>query len=315
MPRTARWTATDIPDLTGLTAVVTGANVGLGFETARLLAARGATTVLACRDVAKADAAADRIRATTTAPTSTVALDLASLASVRSAADTLRARHPRLDLLINNAGVGLSPPKRTADGFEIHLGTNHLGHFALTGLLLDRLLETPGSRVVTVSSLGHKRGRMHFDDLQLTAPHSPFVAYVQSKLANLLFTYELQRRLAAAGAETIALAAHPGNAYTAFTRHMRPWQQAIASPRLRLLNGWLLQPAEIGALAAVRAAVDPAARGGEYYGAPGRQGFTGYPEAVRSSRRSYDEADQRRLWDISTELTGVAYRFAPASIG
>ncbi|SHM50962.1 oxidoreductase [Cryptosporangium aurantiacum] len=307
MPSASRWTATDIPDLTGRTAVVTGANIGLGFETARLLAAHGATTVLACRTVTTADAAAERIRATSTAPVSTIELDLASLASVRTAAERIRTQHPRLDLLINNAGVGMSPERGTADGFEIHLGTNHLGHFALTGLLLDRLLATPGSRVVTVSSLGHKRGRMHWDDLQLSAPHSLPTAYFQSKLANLLFTYELQRRLANSG--PIAVAAHPGNAHTAFTRHLRPWQRAIASPRLHLLNGWLLQSAEIGALAAVRAAVDPALRGGEYVGPPGRLGFTGYPEVVASSARSHDTADQQRLWDVSTELTGVRYEF------
>ncbi|GAA0260385.1 oxidoreductase [Cryptosporangium japonicum] len=293
-----RWTAAHIPDLTGRVAVVTGANVGLGFETARLLAEHGAQVVLACRDRAKAESAASRLPG----PVSTVGLDLASLESVRTAAGTLRNGLTRLDFLINNAGVGMSPAPATADGFEIHLGTNHLGHFALTGLLLETLLATPGARVVNVSSLGHRRGHMHWDDLQLTGPHTLPEAYFQSKLANLLFTYELNRRVT-------AVAAHPGNAHTAFTRHLRPWQRVIASPRLRLLNGWLLQPAAIGALAAVRAAVDPALRGGEYVGP---RGFTGYPEVTASSDRSYDEADQRRLWTVSTELTGVDYRLPSA---
>ncbi|TQS39917.1 oxidoreductase [Cryptosporangium phraense] len=305
-----RWTATQIPDLTGRIAVVTGANAGLGHETARLLADHGAEVVLACRDEAKAEAAAARLAAHG-ALTSTVALDLASLASVRAAAEILRGRYPRIDLLINNAGVGMSPAGPTADGFEIHLGTNHLGHYALTGLLLEPLLAAPGSRIVTVSSLGHKRGHLHWDDLQLERKHSLPEAYFQSKLANLLFTYELNRRLA--GTATIAVAAHPGNAHTEFMRHMRPWQRAIASPRLRALNGWLLQPAEVGALAAVRAGTDPDLRGGEYVGPPGRLGFTGHPEVVRSSDRSYDEDDQRRLWTVSERLTGVRYRVPTAA--
>jgi NAD(P)-dependent dehydrogenase (short-subunit alcohol dehydrogenase family) len=300
------WTTARIPDLSGRVAVVTGANVGLGFETARQLAAHGGETVLACRDPERAAAAADQMPGRV----STVELDLASLASIRAAAATIRDRYPRIDLLINNAGLGMAANAKTADGFEIHLGTNHLGHFALTGLLLDRLIRTPGSRIVTVSSLGHKRGQLHFDD-----PHSVEgpPAYFQSKLANLLFTYELQRRLA--GTDAIAVAAHPGNAHTEFMRHMRPWQRTLASPRLRLLNGWLLQPASIGALATLRAAADPSVRGGEYYGPPGRLGFTGYPERISSSENSYREADQRRLWEISTELTGVEYRFTEAPVG
>jgi NAD(P)-dependent dehydrogenase (short-subunit alcohol dehydrogenase family) len=307
MPR--RWTAADIPDQTGRTAVVTGANTGLGFETAAVLAARGATTVLACRDVGKAEPAVERIRSTTPgAELAVVRLDLGSLESVRTAAEELAGRYPRLDLLINNAGVAKPPQPRTADGFEAQLGTNHLGHFALTGLLLDRLLAGPGSRVVTVSSIGHRRGRLHRDDLQLTGEHDADAGYFQSKLANLLFSYELGRRLTAAGADTLAVAAHPGNAHTELIRNMPAGVRAVMHPRLRLLNGWLLQPAATGALGTLRAAVDPAARSGDYYGPPGRAQFTGHPQKVDSSPASHDEDDARWLWAESERLTGVTYR-------
>jgi NAD(P)-dependent dehydrogenase (short-subunit alcohol dehydrogenase family) len=303
-----RWTSADIPDQRGRTAVITGANTGLGFETARLLAEHGATVVLACRNAAKATDAAARI--TASVPDSTVRtlhLDLASMASVRAAAERLRADHPRVDLLINNAG-GVRPRHAvTEDGFEQTFATNHLGPFAFTGLVLDLLLAVPGSRVVTVSSIGHRRGTVDFDDLHFTRGYRYQHAYFQAKLANLMFTYELNRRLAAASAPTIAVAAHPGNARTEFGREMSLFVRVMMRPQLRMLTWWLMQSPRKGALASVRAAVDPDAHGGDYYGPPGRAQFTGYPSRVGSSARSHDTAAQRRLWHESERLTAVTY--------
>jgi NAD(P)-dependent dehydrogenase (short-subunit alcohol dehydrogenase family) len=304
----ARWTAADAPDQPGRTALVTGANSGLGLETARVLAHRGVTVVLACRNVDAAVRAADRIHGD--APHARLEirrLDLASLRSVREAAGEIRSAHARLHLLINNAGVMDVPHGRTEDGFERTLGTNHLGHFALTGLLMETLLATEGSRVVTVSSLAHRRGVIRFDDLQSEQGYDRGKAYAQSKLANLLFTYELEARLEACSGRTMALAAHPGNASTALWRTSSRVERAFMSPRLRLLTSWLVQSAEQGALPTLRAALGPDARGGEYYGPGGRGEFTGYPVRVESSERSHDAADRRRLWAVSEELTGVAY--------
>src|ERR1700761_4021928 len=280
MTQRQRWTEADLPGLGGRTAVVTGANTGLGFQTARVLAARGATVVLACRNLARADAAAGRIADDVPgAQLRTVELDLAALESVRAAAAWLRAEYPQLDLLINNAG-GVNPrPGRTAHGFERRLGLTHLGPFALTGLVLDRLLAAPAARIVTVSSVGHRRGAIPLDDLNFDQGYRWQQAYFQSKLANLMFTFELQRRLAAAGAAAIAVAAHPGNARTEFGRDMNPVARAVMSPRLRALTFWLLQPAEIAALPLARAAADPAARGGGEDGPGGGAEGAGRPPA------------------------------------
>ena len=320
----SRWTEGTVPSQVGRTVVITGGNTGLGFEAARMLAQAGATVVLACRDPARAAAAAARIRAASTAPSGpagsrvrvdVVRLDLASLASVREAADQLRASYPAIDLLINNAG-GVSPRYQlTEDGFERTLATNHLGPFALTGLVLDRLLPVPGSRVVTVASIGHRRGVIDFDDLQASHGYRFQQAYFQSKLANLLFTYELQRRLGGAGADTIAVAAHPGNARTEFGRDMSGVVRVAMSPRLRALTWWLMQSPQVGALATVRAATDPAARGADYFGPPGRSQFTGYPVRVESSPRSHDPEVGRRLWEESQRLTGVSYPVAAVRPG
>jgi NAD(P)-dependent dehydrogenase (short-subunit alcohol dehydrogenase family) len=299
-----RWTVADIPDQSGRTAVVTGANTGLGFETALALAGAGATVVLACRDVEKGRRAAARIAERTPGGRVLVRrLDLASLASVRQAAEELRASHDRLDLLINNAGLMMPPYGRTADGFELQLGTNHLGHFALTGLLLDRLLAAPGSRVVTVSSMGHRVGAMDFADLQFERGYRRLAAYGRSKLANLLFTYELQRRLGEHGAPTIAVAAHPGGSATELSRHQGGILRVIAGP----IERRLAQTAAMGALPTLRAAADPCVRGGEYYGPGGLFEMRGYPRQVESSRRSHDAAVQRRLWEESERLTGVTF--------
>jgi NAD(P)-dependent dehydrogenase (short-subunit alcohol dehydrogenase family) len=293
------WTEQDIPDQHGRVAIVTGANTGLGFETARMLAERGAAVVLAVRDVAKGEQAAARI----TGDVAVQALDLSSLDSIRSAAADLRAAHPRIDLLINNAGVMYTPRQTTADGFELQLGTNHLGHFALTGLLLDRLLPVPGSRIVTVSSIGHRiRAAIHFDDLQWERSYSRVAAYGQAKLANLMFTYELQRRLAPHGT-TVAVAAHPGVSDTELARYT---PAALRVP-LTWLAPLLTQDPAMGALTTLRAATDPAVLGGQYYGPGNRREIQGYPKLVTSSPESLDLVTQQRLWDVSEELTGVAF--------
>lgn len=304
------WTETDIPDQSGRLAVVTGSNTGLGFDTARVLAARGAQVVLACRDTAKADAAAARIRTLTPgAQVSVQKLDLGSLASVRDAAAELADAHPRIDLLINNAGVMYPPKSTTADGFEMQFGTNHLGHFALTGLLLPNLLPVDGSRVVVVASIAHNiRARIDFDDLQWERRrYDRVAAYGQSKLANLMFAFDLQRRLAAAaktqGAKTIAVAAHPGVAATELTRHV----PGAGLPGVNWLFGRILNTAEMGALPTLRAATDPAVQGGQYWGPDGFREMRGYPVPATASRLSRDEAIQQRLWQVSEELTGVTY--------
>jgi NAD(P)-dependent dehydrogenase (short-subunit alcohol dehydrogenase family) len=298
------WTVADVPDQKGRTAVVTGANTGIGFEAAAVLAQRGAVTVLACRDTGKAERAAARLSAATPqVAVSVVRLDLASLDSIRAAAEQIRASHERLDLLINNAGLMMPPHGTTADGFELQFGTNHLGHFALTGLLLDRMLAVPGSRVVTVSSNGHRAGRINFADLQSEHRYRRVSAYGQSKLANLMFTYELERRLKAAEAATIALAAHPGTASTELTRYL----PGVLRTAQAAAGGLFTHSATMGALPTLRAATDPAAKGGEYYGPGGWGQMTGYPVLVSSNSRSHDEPAQRRLWAESERLTGVTY--------
>ncbi|WP_194824408.1 SDR family NAD(P)-dependent oxidoreductase [Nocardia sp. XZ_19_231] len=299
----SNWTEQHIPDQRGRVAIVTGANTGLGFETARMLAERGAAVVLAVRDVEKGKQAAARI----TGDVTVQALDLTSLESIRSAAADLRATHPRIDLLINNAGVMYTPKQTTADGFELQFGTNHLGHFALTGLLLDRLLPVPGSRVVTVSSTGHRiRAAIHFDDLQWERSYSRIGAYGQSKLANLMFTYELQRRLASHGT-TAAVAAHPGVSNTELLRNTPAALRLPVTWLAPLLTPLFTQEADMGALSTLRAATDPAVVGGQYYGPGNRGEIRGYPKLVTSSPDSHNQAAQQRLWTVSEELTGVTF--------
>ena len=300
------WTEKNVPDESGRLAIVTGSNTGLGYDTARVLAARGAKVVLAVRDTAKGEEAATRIRRLT--PGAEVAvhkLDLGSLASVRAAGAELAAAYPRIDLLINNAGVMYPPKQTTADGFELQFGTNHLGHFALTGLLLNNMLGVEGSRVVVVSSIAHNiRAKIDFADLQWeTRRYDRVASYGQSKLANLMFAYDLQRRLAAANAQTIAVAAHPGVAATELVRHV----PGASLPGVNWLSGRLLNTSELGALPTLRAATDPAVQGGQYWGPDGFKELRGYPKLVTSSAQSHDTAIQERLWSISEELTGVTY--------
>lgn len=304
MSPNSKWTAADVPDQADRVAIITGSNTGIGFEAARVLAGRSAHVVLAVRNTEKGRAAAERITAETPGADVTVReLDLTSLDSIRRASDELRAEYPRIDLLINNAGVMMTEKSTTRDGFELQFGTNHLGHFALTGQLLDNLLPVEGSRVVTISSGAHRFGKINFDDLQSERGYNRVTAYGQSKLANLLFTYELDRRLTAKGAPTIAVAAHPGGSSTELTRNLWP----VVRQPVGLLWGLLAQSAEMGALPTLRAAVDPDVRGGQYFGPDGIGEQRGHPKLVQSNARSHDDAAQRRLWAVSEDLTGVTF--------
>lgn len=300
-----KWSAADIPEQHGRVAIVTGANTGIGFQTATVLADRGAHVVLAVRDIDKGKDAASRISAKI--PHADIAvqeLDLASLDSVRAAADALKAMHPHIDLLINNAGVMFTPEGCTKDGFELQFGTNHLGHFALTGLVLERMMGVDGSRVVTVSSLGHRvRSDIDIYDLHLHQNYDPVTAYCRSKLANLLFTYQLQHRLAASGCATIAVAAHPGTSRTELARH----SPARIRFGFNLFGPLLFQSAEMGSLPILRAATDPAVHGGDYYGPGGIGEVRGRPRLVRSSALSQREWLQHRLWAASEELTAITF--------
>ncbi len=308
------WVETHIPPQQGKAVLITGANSGLGFEAARLLAAKGARVILAVRDVTRGERAVAEIRRSVpAADLAVLPLDLASLASIRRAAAEVLRSEERLEVLINNAGVMAIPRRLTADGFEMQFGVNHLGHFALTGLLLPLLLRTPAARVVTVSSGAHVIGRINFDDLHGERRYHPWAAYAQSKLANLLFAYELQRRLAAAGSKTISVAAHPGYAATNLQRvgpemsgsKLGMWLMA-ASNRL------LAQSAAMGALPEVYAATSPRVQGGDYIGPDGPLGQRGFPKKVRSSPRSYDLDAAARLWAVSEALTGVRFEHRPA---
>jgi NAD(P)-dependent dehydrogenase (short-subunit alcohol dehydrogenase family) len=300
-----RWTAADIPDQRGRLAVVTGANSGLGLVTARELARAGARVLLASRSADKGRGAASQITsAVPGAEVQPAVVDLADLDSVRAFAATAP---DRVDLLINNAGVMAAPRRLTPDGFESQFGTNHLGHFALTGLLLGRLLASPAPRVVTVSSLMHRRGKIDFDDLQGEHSYSRWGAYQQSKLANLMFCFELQRRAVAAGTALLSLAAHPGYAATNLQaagtdRFYERWSMAIG-------NRLFAQSAEMGALPTLYAATYPDLPGGTYIGPGGRGEQRGYPNVVTAAAKAYDEEASRRLWELSETLTGVRYEF------
>ena len=307
----AKWTAADLPDQSGRIAVVTGANSGLGFFTTRELARGGARVVAGARDVARGEEAAARIRESRPeAQIEVERLDLADLGSIRAFAERFADRHDGLDLLVNNAGVMALPRRLTADGFEIHIGTNHLGHFALTALLLQRLLARPDPRVVTVSSEAHRVGRINFDDLHGERRYSRWLAYGQSKLANLLFAYELQRRAAAAGVPLKSVAAHPGYAATNLqsgaSRAGGGLVTAIEGRFMALGNRLLAQTDEMGALPILYAATVPDLPGGSYVGPDGLFEQRGYPKLVDSSRSSKDSSIAHRLWEVSEELTGVA---------
>ncbi|MBK3556834.1 SDR family oxidoreductase [Streptomyces sp. MBT56] len=300
-----RWSAADVPDRTGTTAVVTGASSGIGLHLAQELARHGAHVVLAVRDPDRGVAAAARIQSRVPSAQLTVRrLDLSRLASVRAGAEELRDRFPRIHLLINNAGVMWTDRARTPDGHELQFATNHLGHFALTGLLLDSLRAAPGARVVTISSYLHRLGRIDFRDLHGERRYSRYRAYNQSKLANLMFALELHHRLAESGAELASLAAHPGLTATDLGRDFPAPVRRLGSPLAPLF----LQPAAAGMLPGLRAATDPGARGGEFYGPLGVTETRGAPGLVRPGRAAVDPGARRRLWEESEHLTGVRLR-------
>jgi NAD(P)-dependent dehydrogenase (short-subunit alcohol dehydrogenase family) len=312
----SRWTARDIPDQTGRTVLITGANSGLGLRSAEALAARGARVLMACRNETKAKAALEQVRAVATAAEpDVIRLDLADLDSVHAGAEHAAELAPELDVLMNNAGVMALPLGRTANGFEMQFGTNHLVHFALTGLLLPALLRAPAPRVVTTSSFGHRMGRMRWDDLNWHRDrYRKWLAYAQSKLANLLFTLELDRRAREAGGHLVSVAAHPGYAET----HLQAAGPEQSGNRLmligtRLVNRVAAQSDVMGALPQLYAATMPDVTSGEYFGPDGRLETHGFPRRVGRAKAARDPEAARRLWEASERLTGVTYQFGNAT--
>lgn len=301
------WTFENIPDLQGKTIIVTGGNSGLGYESVKAFALKGATVILACRNLAKGEKAKNEILKTNpSGEIQVMQLDLANLTSVEAFAEKFASEHKQLDVLLNNAGIMATPNIKTDDGFEAQLGTNHLGHFALTGHLLPMLKGTPQSRVVNVSSLAHKGGKMDFNDLMFEKcrKFKPMRAYGQSKLANLLFTYELQRFFEANNIDCIAVAAHPGGSNTRLANHFETnkFMEAVS----KIARG-AMQPAAKGALPQIRASVDANVKGGDYFGPSGIGELFGYPVLVKSNAASHNEENARKLWAVSEKLTGVKY--------
>lgn len=297
------WTAADIPDLHEKVIVVTGGNNGLGYESVKAFAEKGANVIMASRSVEKGETARAQIGQTRGAIT-VMQLDLADFSSIRQFADAFKQKYDRLDVLLNNAGIIITPYFLTKEGLEAQNGTNHFGHFALTGHLLERIANTPGSRVVNVSSMAHRYGRMNFDNLLFEngKGYTPFRAYARSKLANLLFTSELQDRLQENGIDSIAVAAHPGFSKTNVVKQMEDkWWYPFLYPLL----GWMVPSAAQGALPQIRASVDPAVKGGEYFGP--RRGARGYPIMVQPVTAAHKKDDAKRLWTISEEITGVRF--------
>ncbi len=294
------FTEKDVPDQTGRTVFITGANAGIGFHVARVLAAKHARVLMGCRSEQRANKAIRQIKADhPVAQLEFVAIDQADLASVRAAAARV-LEEPRLDLLINNAGIMGGPLQRTRDGFESQLGVNYLAPFALTGLLIDKLEKSRGSRVVTTASIAHRRGKIDFDDLQADRRYDPWKRYAQSKLADLMFAYELDRRLAAAGRKTLSVSAHPGMAATELMRDLPAPVQAF-SPAL----GSVFNSAAQGAWPTLMAATSRQVTGGDYCGPNRMFGTRGKAVKVGSTRLSRDNGAARRLWDVSVEMTGV----------
>lgn len=299
---TKKWNAENIPDQQGRTAIVTGASSGIGFEAARVLANKGAQVIIAVRSLKKGNAAADKIRhQSQNADVKVMELDLADLASVKIFAEAFKKAYARIDLLINNAGVMIPPYSKTTDGFELQFGTNHLGHFALTGSLMELLAGTRDSRVVNVASGAHNAGNLNFDDLQWeTRSYSSWRAYGDSKIANLYFTYQLNKKLKENGLDTIAVAAHPGYTATELQRHVS---------FIAFLNNFFAQDVTMGALPTLRAATEEGLKGGEYFGPDGLMEMWGFPVQVQSNQLSKDEEIAKKLWDVSENLTGVRFEF------
>ncbi len=306
-----KWTADQMPDQTGRIAVITGANSGLGYETALALARKGAHIIMAVRNTRKGEVArAEILKQVPQASVELMRLELGSQQAIRAFAAAYRARFNRLDMLINNAGLMATPYGKTEDGFETQLGVNHLGHFALTGLLIDLLIATSGSRVVTVSSSAQYLGKINFANLHGEHGYHRYMAYCHSKLANVLFAFELQRRLDAAGAGTLSFAVHPGLAHTnlqmntADNNHTE-WERAM----YKIVLGAVAQSQAQGALPELYAATAPGLKGGTHYAPDGILGGRGYPIQRRAAGAAYDRQTAARLWQVSEELTGVHYEF------
>jgi NAD(P)-dependent dehydrogenase (short-subunit alcohol dehydrogenase family) len=295
-----------IPSQKGRIAVVTGSNTGLGYETALALAQKEAKVILACRNMTKAENAKNRIlQAAPGADVDMLQIDLSKLDSVKGFARNFQDRYHQLDLLINNAGVMMPPYTETDDGFELQIGANHLGHFLLTGLLMDKLVETPNSRIVSLSSLAHKNGAINFDDLHSKKEYSASKAYGQSKLACLVFAYELQRRLENAGHhDTLSVAAHPGIAFTDLGRH---FPKLLYTVLTRVLGPFVSHPPKEGAKPTLLAALGERVSGGEYFGPTGFREMKGKPGKATSTELAKDEEVARRLWEVSEALTGIQY--------
>lgn len=294
-----KWTTTNIPDLSGKLALITGANSGLGYETSLALAAKNAEVIMACRNLEKGKTALEQIK--TEAPNAKLVLmqlDLGSLAAVRRFAEEVHAKYDHLDLLINNAGIMAPPYSKTEDGFETQIGVNHLAHFALTALLLDLVLAAENSRVVNVSSQAHSMGKINFGDLNSEKSYNAWRAYGQSKIANLYFTYELQRKLEAADKAILSVAAHPGYAAT---------NLQSTSSFFTWANNFFAQSAAMGALPTLYAALSPDVVGSDFIGPHALGGWRGYPIKTKSNQLSYDEAIAARLWQVSEELTGIKF--------
>jgi NAD(P)-dependent dehydrogenase (short-subunit alcohol dehydrogenase family) len=305
------WTADQIPDQTGRLAVVTGGSSGLGVITARELARKGARVVLAVRSTSKGEQVAKEIRsAVPNAVVEVRELDLASLDSVRAFAERWGQDEAALDLLINNAGIMMTPAQKTSDGLELQFGTNHLGHFALTGLLLEALGRAGAARVVTVSSIEHKPGHIHFDDLQLERGYAPRKAYQQSKMANAVFGIELDRRLRAAGSPVLSVLAHPG--YSA-TNLQSTGPTGVAAFAMKIGNAVVAQKPERGALPQLYAATAPSVAGGQFFGPSGFQEMRGDVTEVQAVPEARDPDIGQRLWAVSEELTGVSFALPVAA--
>ncbi|HKY89472.1 MAG TPA: oxidoreductase [Nevskiaceae bacterium] len=302
------WSTNDLPDLTGRVALVTGGNSGIGYWTSLHLARKGAHVVLGCRSMSRAEAAVAELKAAVPSGRFEILqMDLGDLASVRAAAETFRARHARLDLLFNNAGIALMPMARTKDGFESHFGANHLGHFALTGLLIDRITATPNARVVHVGSVAHKKGRIDHDDPNFERrAYEKWTAYQQSKLATMLFMLELERRFRRSGSSAISVGAHPGFSGTNISQAERGKVSPLFAAYKRLMNALVLNPPEAGAGPSLLAATAPDA-GGRYYGPGGWMEIKGAPAPAKIAPAAQDEAEAARVWALSERLTGVRF--------
>lgn len=304
-----KWSINDMPGLRGKLVIVTGGNSGLGFESVKAFAAKGAQVILAARSIKRGKSAKKKmLEDYPNSKINVMKLDLANLESIHYFVKHFKKQYRKLNILLNNAGIMMCPYGKTKDGFELQLGTNYLGHYTLTGLLLDYLIKTPKSRVVNVSSSAHKSGTMDFENLMFEkGKYTPMKSYGRSKLANLLFTYELQRRFKSAGLNCVSVAAHPGGANTNLARYLK--KKLIF--RILMLAGeaFLTQSAAMGALPSIRACLDPNVAGGDYYGPSGFNEMKGYPVKVRSNEASHDKEDAKRLWEVSEKLTKIEYNF------